>query len=168
MATQMGTKGNGHLASACADPQLHGHLQTAILCTCLFVWQRLRFFTGATPAELYHRVRSALAQAASSKLTSRIDLSIFEAAERAARALPFQSISSQGRTVLPEGKDRPRGTLGIWPVAQGYRSFDRGPETETCGPFPEPLAPSHGLTMTKGILEALRHLLCRGWSLSCG
>ena len=100
-------------------------IAAAILCTCLFVWQRLTFSLDPLQRSyITEYVRSGIGSIFKAHESYRL---IYLGGDRAKPRLAFTVDFVPGQTILAGGKIVPV-ALSNLARAQGYRSFDRGPE----------------------------------------
>jgi len=98
---------------------------TAILCSCLFVWQRLTFsMTPLQKSYITEYMRSEIGGTFKAHETYRL-LYVGGASSKPRLAFPVDFVP--GQSTLPNGKVVPV-SLSDLAIAQGYRWFFRGPE----------------------------------------
>ena len=106
-------------------------ISAAILCTCLFVWQRLAFSLDPLQRSyITEYVRSGIGSIFKAHESYRL---IYLGGGRAKPRLAFPVDFVPGQTILAGGKIVPV-ALSNLSRAQGYRSFDRGPEQKLADP----------------------------------
>jgi hypothetical protein len=100
-------------------------LATALLCTCIFIWQRLAFsLEPLQKSYITEYIRSGVGGTFNAHDSYRL---VYLGGGKRAPRLAFPVDFVAGKTVLPGGRVLPF-ALSDLAVAQGYRSFYRGTE----------------------------------------